>query len=924
MNKRITPILIALLAIASMARGATDYGLTIAGVNITSANYNNIGHNGVSFDPTTATLTLSSVNLSTEGQEDQYGDPLPAIEFSSTYFQKFRVKLIGTNYLWGSNAAFRLKDNALVYIDGPGSLEIEAKGYKTEFSEYEAISLNLFPNSELRVRGVNHLKLNKKLWANSGSKLTIINSSVTFSENISGLGSLSLMGAIFEQTGAVFRNGKIVYSGTGNEVSSPKVLASPGPDLNKDGAVNLYDFSLWKSFKVSNTGEDISSYDINSDGILSTADLVMIGNVMGGTVKTGYRVFLGLHEIYKDKYALLGLPYSFVYDSSNMTETWVLTDLYEEDLTDTNASNYSCSSSDPTVATVSMTDVTVWGNLKTKGFKVTAKKSGFTNITISYDDKQGNVTKLTVPMSLYKQSDLLQSADKIYGVKLNETAIENVPLNLSMNVPVGTTMRLSIDKDPTYGYDLETRKSRIACTSWEVTDNNKVTLKKTGDGYVELYVGGEGSFTVTAKDGNNNQRMASFVARDVYSYDSKTVYKNGETFFSVPESKISSVFGKANWVAIEKMVTHAGSVWTIVNHYERTSLSSELGQSPEYPNPARITYTIPIYAQVFRNNELVYEKENTYFNDFVVYNYEDVVAVGYQYNPDLEFGGWGSRESYGHISDYTSMRFSAFYTKFNAASGTVTENLMTEWEYESMLTNITIEKATGAFILQGYSKRRRSTEGWTETSYCYPRDWFLGYVSDDGQVTYSRDKNQHWTYMPYALAVAKNRIVGAMGVRYYKSDIVGSIGAYPHFDFSGCSLSDIKDPKKDILKYHYSDTGEGSSIELEGTESRDAYGIHFGGFTSSSDSGSLYGWMDKKIYKFSDDFTSYDTYRTYNDIRSICDLKVLLNSIGSTAQEEFIVLGEKNNYKEGCVIISALGESSIPDYSLKGFDLMNY
>lgn len=114
MNKRITPILIALLAIASMARGATDYGLTIAGVNITSANYNNIGHNGVSFDPTTATLTLSYVNLSTEGQEDQYGDPLPAIEFSSTYFHKFRVKLIGTNYLWGSNAAFRLKDNALV------------------------------------------------------------------------------------------------------------------------------------------------------------------------------------------------------------------------------------------------------------------------------------------------------------------------------------------------------------------------------------------------------------------------------------------------------------------------------------------------------------------------------------------------------------------------------------------------------------------------------------------------------------------------------------------------------------------------------------------------------------------------------------------------------------------------------------------
>jgi hypothetical protein len=178
--------------------------------------------------------------------------------------------------------------------------------------------------------------------------------------------------------------------------------------------------------------------------------------------------------------------------------------------------------------------------------------------------------------------------------------------------------------------------------------------------------------------------------------------------------------------------------------------------------------------------------------------------------------------------------------------------------------------------------------------------------------------------MPYALAVAKNRIVGAMGVRYYESSQGGSFINEPIFLFSGEPYFGTGDPKKDILKYNYSDTGEGSSIELEGTTTERHSKKHFGGFTSSSDSGSLYGWMDKKIYKFSDDFTSYDTYRTYNDIRSICDLKVLLNSAGSTAQEEFIVLGEKNNYKEGCVIISALGESSIPDYSLKGFDLMNY
>ena len=81
--------------------------------------------------------------------------------------------------------------------------------------------------------------------------------------------------------------------------------------------------------------------------------------------------------------------------------------------------------------------------------------------------------------------------------------------------------------------------------------------------------------------------------------------------------------------------------------------------------------------------------------------------------------------------------------------------------------------------------------------------------------------------------------------------------------------------------------------------------------------------MNRKIYKFADDFKSYNTFRTYENVEFINHLKVLLNTSGTTNQEEFIVLGRKG-YKTGSVVMSALGEAPLAIYDLKGFDLMSY
>ena len=938
MKKRILSVIIALLAMVGMARAATDYGLTICGVKITSANYNNInyliGNSGFSFDPQTATLTLDNVSLDTWPLVDDDGLERPAIVFYATYFQKFKLKLIGSNYLKGCPQGILLRDNACVYIDGPGSLEVSAEQHKVDGEVSPALAINLWPNSSLYVRGVGQLKLDKLLFANRETSLSLVNTSATFSQNVSGLTYLMLVSSKFEQSGIALKDGKIVYVTSGNEVTSPKVIATPGGDLNQDGAINLYDFSKWMDAKLYNAGEDVSDYDINIDGLLTTADLVMLGNLSGGTRRTGWRNIFMMHEINKDEYIMGGpMGHSFIYDSSNKTETWAFVDLNELDFDDNTASHYSCSSSDPSVATVSLTDITVWGNLPSKGFRVSVKKSGATNITFGYNDKAGNEVKITVPMSFFLQSDLLASADKIYGVKLNESAIENVALNTSMNVPVGTTMRLTIDKDLTYGYDLNTRKSRIACTSWEVDGNDKVTLTKTSDGYVELYVGGGGSFTVTAKDGNNNQRMASFAARDVYSYDSKAVYKNGETIFSVPEAKISSILGKAQIVEIKEMFTFNGHVFTIVNHYTNTVEDSEVGSvsGTHFGNNTKETeYTIPVFAQLYRDGVLIYERENTYFEDMASGPYpSDLTVVGYNYDPSLPWGGWGyfcSVAGGGSTDDVTSQRLSIFFAVLNVDNGNSASvvHLSTkpnDSDWESRPTNVAYKHNTGDIYCIGYLKRRRSSESWTHTIYCYARDWFFFQCDNSGNWIdgYGRSKNDNWTYRPYALTIAKNKPVSVSGVKYYKSDKVGSVMEnIPRFEFS---------EKKDQLMSSVFDQQSDDFLEIEGTYSaaRAGYetGKHLGGITSSSDSGSLYGWMDRKIYKFANDFKSYDTFRTYENVASIAQVKVLLNTSGTSNQEEFIVLGSKG-YKEGSVIMSALGEAPIAVDWLKGFDLMAY
>ena len=133
MNKKFTTLLIALLAIVGMARGATDYGFSVGGVRITSANYQSITTNvtsgSVSFDPQTATLTLNNTKIDTRSAVSAYGNQLAALEFHPTYFKRFKVKLTGTVSLIGCSTGLYLDSNVTVIIDGPGNLQVTGYQY---------------------------------------------------------------------------------------------------------------------------------------------------------------------------------------------------------------------------------------------------------------------------------------------------------------------------------------------------------------------------------------------------------------------------------------------------------------------------------------------------------------------------------------------------------------------------------------------------------------------------------------------------------------------------------------------------------------------------------------------------------------------------------------------------------------------------
>ena len=145
--------------------------------------------------------------------------------------------------------------------------------------------------------------------------------------------------------------------------------------------------------------------------------------------------------------------------------------------------------------------------------------------------------------------------------------------------------------------------------------------------------------------------------------------------------------------------------------------------------------------------------------DIALYGLEDVTVVGYKYDPELEFQGHGYQYSeWTDLDDEASMRLSMFYAVLNTSTGSKKEVINPYgFDNESRLTNVTYDDSTGDILLYGYWKRRRSTSSWSHTTYCWARDWlFIRFDNDANRALedYMRDQNEHWTYQPYALAVA--------------------------------------------------------------------------------------------------------------------------------------------------------------------------
>jgi hypothetical protein len=894
MKQRIISVLIALLAIAGTARAVDSYGIKVCGVQLTSANYQNLGsmllsqgvlrRGTVSFDPETATLYLQDASLVSTSSV--------IVTVTNAYFSRLKVKLTGDNSLSSDQTAFFLSDNSLVYIDGPGKLFLS--------------NLTLYNNSILYVRDVGQLSLNTTN-AYTGSIMAVFNSKVFFYSNIRGiLSGFMTQGVRFEDSRVYFNDqqGCFYTTSTGYEASQAVLLPHATLiDFNNDGAINDSDIAMWHYKKIGLNQPGVSEVkaDLNGDGLLDAADLVTFVNYRNGTLKQGWRIMY-LRDKDTSSIFNMGNTQYFTYDTAEeATHTWSFLDANDATLQvdDQDASHFSCTSWNSSIAEVSVVPISLSDHLTTYGFKVTAKQTGSTTIVCFYDDGLGNTARVEVPISCYKRSEVLSSGDRLFAVEEGDDGLKNNALNTNMNVPVGTTMMLSIDHQLENGYSLDDRRKLIAATKWKVSGNDKVTLTKTNNGYVEVKVEGAGPFTVTSTDCNNVSRSATFKARDVYMYDEHEVYKNGEAYLFKPQAKTSETMGEANHVSIKKMVTHNGDVWTVINHYRRLGGSSPLGD-------CELGYNAPVYAQVFRNTDLYYESEDTYLEDIALYD-NHAMAVGWKYDPSLDFGDTGAY-LYACIPDF-SFRKSAFFVHLDINTHEATEHFNPfGHDRESALEKVVYNEGNGEVSMLGYAARRRKALALFEYDYAYPHDWaYLRWNSDATVLkgAQKRKDNDNYSYKHFKLAVANNKVVGLMDVMKYSVvdeglEIVSFCSEYIHTK----------------LFYDFNDFEDGGSVDLFENNN-----YNFG-FTSASYNSNLYMWIKNEVVCFSNDFlSSYPIPYSLSNGREISKLKVVKN--GVQPEEFFTFCYVKDSSGKRIYFSSIFGFMEVPSTCV-GFDLMMY
>ncbi len=896
MKQRIISVIIAVLAMVSMARGATDYGLIIGGVNVTSDNYETLSSlltsqgilttGTVTFDPESATLTMDGATINCQSTS--------AIQFKNTCFQRFKVKLIGDNSVYAGTYGFNLFSNAIVIVDGPGKLWI---------SDY--IYMN--SDSKLIVRDVKQF-FTTALMADQGTAMGVFNSKVIFGQNNYGaLGGLYLQGVRYENPEVYFDEDRGCFH-LPNGVNSIYLLPHPTIiDYNSDGAINDGDIDLWhyKKLGLDNLPNVANVQgDLNQDGELDAADLVMFNNYKKGTRNQPWRAVSYLIDDDTEDIITPGTERSLVYTQNKKSFWWAMIDTSEPCLRidDQDASHFYCSSWDSSIAEASVVPVTIYNGLTSYGFKITVKQSGHTVIVCTYEDGNGHTVRMEVPISCFKESEVLSSSDRIYAVEEGDNGLKNIELNPQMTVPVGTTMKLSVDRKLEGGYGLDVRRIRIAATEWTVEGNDNVKVKKTSDGYVEVKVEGAGAFTIRCYDCNHGMRSARFKARDVYAYNTNEVTKNGFTYLFVPEAKTSETMGKAKKVDIKKMVTHNGDVWTIINHYSKKK-GSPIGNvisTKEYQFPK-----VPVYAQVFCNQELFYESEDTWLEDIALYE-NHAIVVGCKYDPSLEFGGTGVFEGYELKLPCYSFKLSAFFAHLDINTKEVSETLNPfGHKRESCLNKVVYNERNGQVSMLGFSARQRKALALFDYDYVYPHDWaYMRWNSDATQLlnAQKRKDNDDHTYVIEELTVAGNTVLGLIqDIKYHARNVATS------------SVFFCADEFVQKLFYNFNDYEDGGSKEIEENEH-----IHNLGIASSSYDNPLYMWINfNKVYKYSDDFMSRELFTEIPEHDSIHELKVVKNG---TYPEEFFYSNHTkylNSIFGNVPFCYVLG-------SYLGFDLMMY
>ena len=819
-----------------MARAATDYGLSISGVPITSDNYQNLSSLGLTsgtmtFDPTSGTLTLDNVTL------DNYPKAMEGIVFNNNRFDRFRLKLIGNNKVTGiNNTPLMLLKNVRLTIEGPGKLETNII-----FLQYMC---------KLTICGAT-VTATSVSGSSASSTIEFFGCNASFSRVASCLYEVHMLRAHYTNSNIVISNSGGLVDSNGNYVAVTVVPDLPPIDFKKDNKIDAYDIYEWLNFKSgayqATPNVDQQSADLYADGNLSAADLVMLGNYMTGTRPVGWGAPSRLYDNKAGEYFYPNTPRNIICGGYPQTTTWTLYDdfpfgvLFRDD---PDISHYSVTSSDQSVAEVSLVS-----NNNTRAYsyryQITMKKTGFTNITLRYDDKLGNKVEMRVPLTVYQNSDLFASGDKLYGFYMEKNGYrKDSPYDLynNMDVPVGSTIALTVDQ-ALNGYDIATHSKRVACANWEVTGNNNVTVEKVSD-HVLVHVNGPGTFTVSATDKSNKKLSATFRACDVYTYDKTSVYKNGEKFFDVPKRRSSSMMGAtAKWVRIAKMVTGNGKVYTVVNHYDHDS-NSLMGNTSNL----REFHPIPIYAEVYCNQELVFEAEGVFLNDIAVNDYDDVVAVGFEYNPGLSY-----EETDGIL--YTelkensySLRRSAYCCYFNLTTGA--EDV---YEYdnpkklESTYDKVVWDDNADEWCMLGTAARKKTA--WGET--IYPKDWIFerrDQIICDQIASYRRAENNNYTYRISGLAFDSDKPVGLMQViRYEHAEVIDRFMFDKYYP--------------DQLVYDFSKTNDSGKVALNETVSSDGR-THYPlqGIDAGKDSNWIIGWGGNNYYQIPQNTSSYSVY----------------------------------------------------------------